>query len=165
MACRVCSKASDGRIAVSLRYDTASCPQSTLTLQVGFSYATDLHEELAVPDPDMWWSAALLNVLALRDVLEEPTRPGAKARPDLAPDAFVYHLMFSRQRVAGERVKAPRHFVLYRHTDEKLSLPACSTTTAILPGIFRRWFGTSNELNGASVARPDSHQYQSRCSY
>lgn len=57
---------------------------------------------------------------ALRDVLEEPTRPGAKARPDLAPHAYVYHLMFSRERVAGERVKAPRHFVLYRHIDEKV---------------------------------------------
>ena len=52
---------------------------------------------------------------ALRDVLEEPTRPGAKARPDLAPHAYVYHLMFSR-----ERVKAPRHFVLYRHINEKV---------------------------------------------
>ncbi len=57
---------------------------------------------------------------ALRDVLEEPTRPGAKARPDLAPHAYVYHLMFSRERVAGERVKAPRHFVLYRHINEKV---------------------------------------------
>jgi len=57
---------------------------------------------------------------ALRDVLEKPTRSGAKARPDLAPHAYVYHLMFSRERVAGERVKAPRHFVLYRHIDEKV---------------------------------------------
>ncbi len=57
---------------------------------------------------------------ALRDVLEEPTRPGAKARPDLAPHAYTYHLMFSRERVAGERVKAPRHFVLYRHIEEKV---------------------------------------------
>ena len=43
---------------------------------------------------------------ALRDGLEEPTRPGAKARPDLAPHAFVYHLMFSRERVTGERAMA-----------------------------------------------------------
>jgi toxin ParE1/3/4 len=63
---------------------------------------------------------ALLIRQALRDVLEEPTRPGAKARPDLAPHAYVYHLMFSRERVAGERVKAPRHFVLYRHMDEQV---------------------------------------------
>ncbi len=57
---------------------------------------------------------------ALRDVLEEPTRPGSRARPDLAPHAYVYHLAFSRERVAGERVKAPRHFLLYRYVDEKL---------------------------------------------
>jgi toxin ParE1/3/4 len=56
----------------------------------------------------------------LRDLLEDPTRPGAKARPDLAPHAYVYHLMFSRERVEGERVKAPRHFVLYRHMDDKV---------------------------------------------
>ncbi len=57
---------------------------------------------------------------ALRDVLEEPTRLGAKARPDLASHAYVYHLVFSRERVAGERVKAPRHFLLYRHMGEKI---------------------------------------------
>ena len=57
---------------------------------------------------------------ALRDVLEEPTRPGAKTRPDLAPHAYVYHLMFSRERVVGEQVKAPRHFVLYRHIGENV---------------------------------------------
>lgn len=57
---------------------------------------------------------------ALYDVLEDPIRPGAKARPDLAPHAYVYHLMFSRDRVAGERVKAARHFVLYRHFGEKV---------------------------------------------
>ncbi len=57
---------------------------------------------------------------ALRDVLEEPTRPGAKSRPDLAPHAYVYHLFFSRGRVAGERVKSPRHFLLYRHVDKKV---------------------------------------------
>jgi len=51
---------------------------------------------------------------ALRDVQAEPTRPGAKARPDLAFDAYVYHLSFSRERVPGERVKTPRHFLLYR---------------------------------------------------
>jgi len=51
---------------------------------------------------------------ALRDVQAEPTRPGAKARPDLASDAYVYHLAFSRDRVAGDPVKTPRHFVLYR---------------------------------------------------
>lgn len=51
---------------------------------------------------------------ALRDVQADPVRPGAKARPDLAPHAYVYHLSFSRDRVVGEKVRMPRHFVLYR---------------------------------------------------
>ena len=57
---------------------------------------------------------------ALRDVLEDPTRPGTKPRPDLAPHAYIYHLSFSRERVPGERVKAPRHFLLYRHLNESI---------------------------------------------
>lgn len=57
---------------------------------------------------------------ALRDVLQAPTRPGARPRPDLAPHAYVYHLTFSRERVAGERVNAPRHFLLYRHIGAKV---------------------------------------------
>ena len=57
---------------------------------------------------------------ALHDLLEDPTRSGAKARPDLAPDAYVYHLIFSRNRVVGEQVKAPRHLLLYRHVDRRV---------------------------------------------
>ena len=57
---------------------------------------------------------------ALCDLLAEPTRPGAKARPDLAPHAYVYHLIYSRDRVTGPRVKAPRHFVLYRYNHGKV---------------------------------------------
>lgn len=56
---------------------------------------------------------------ALRDVQAEPLRPGAKARPDLAPDAYVYHLKFSRDRVIGESVKAPRHFVVYLRGEDR----------------------------------------------
>lgn len=55
---------------------------------------------------------------ALRDLLEEPMRPGTRSRSDLAPDAFVYPLLFSRDRVAGKRVKMPRHFILYRYRSE-----------------------------------------------
>jgi toxin ParE1/3/4 len=51
---------------------------------------------------------------ALKDVQADPKRPGAKARPDLSPHAHIYHLSFSRDRVAGEKVRTPRHFVLYR---------------------------------------------------
>lgn len=57
---------------------------------------------------------------ALQDLLEEPTRLGARARPDLAPHAYVYHLVFSRDRVSSGRVKAPRHFVLYRYFEGRV---------------------------------------------
>jgi len=55
---------------------------------------------------------------ALRDLIDEPKRPGAKARPDLGLHAYIYHLLFSRDRVSGERVKTPRHFVVYRHVGD-----------------------------------------------
>ena len=57
-----------------------------------------------------------LLIQVLRDETEEPERIGSKERPDiLAPGVRTYHFMFSRDHVQGERVKAPRHFVLYRH--------------------------------------------------
>ena len=77
-------------------------------------FRRDIQEVIAWSEDQFGVLAAdrysLLIRQALRDVLEEPIRAGAKARPDLAPNAYVYHLMFSRDRVAGERVKAPRHF-------------------------------------------------------
>ena len=63
---------------------------------------------------------SLLIQQALNDLLERPTRPGAQARSDLAPHAFVYHLALSRDRVTGERVKSPRHFILYRYAEDKV---------------------------------------------
>jgi toxin ParE1/3/4 len=51
---------------------------------------------------------------ALIDLGDDPFRPGAKQRPELPQEIFIYHLAGSRDRVAGDRVKAPRHFLLYR---------------------------------------------------
>jgi toxin ParE1/3/4 len=34
--------------------------------------------------------------------------------------ARTYHLEFSRGRVKGQGVKAPRHFLLYRRRDERV---------------------------------------------
>jgi toxin ParE1/3/4 len=49
------------------------------------------------------------------DIGQDPRRPGAKSRPELLiPGAYTYHLSFSRSRVTGRRVRAPRHFLLYR---------------------------------------------------
>lgn len=55
-----------------------------------------------------------LLIQALRDIEADPERPGSKARPELAIGARTYHLALSRTNVEGQRVKAPRHFVLYR---------------------------------------------------
>ncbi len=54
---------------------------------------------------------------ALRDIAADPERIGSVSRPDLAPGARTYHLRLSRHRVAGDRVKEPRHLVLYRRRD------------------------------------------------
>ena len=52
---------------------------------------------------------------AVRDVGDDPERPGSKQRPEIMVEgARVYHLQFSRSRVSGPRVKEPRHFLLYR---------------------------------------------------
>lgn len=51
---------------------------------------------------------------ALIDLSDDPFRPGVKQRPELPQEIFIYHLAGSRDRVAGDRVKAPRHFLLYR---------------------------------------------------
>lgn len=70
---------------------------------------------------------AVLVRQALRDLSAGPTRPGAKPRPELAPNAYVYHLSFSRDHVPGdhvpgERLKSPRHFILYRFSGQRLEL-------------------------------------------
>ncbi|MGI4826879.1 MAG: type II toxin-antitoxin system RelE/ParE family toxin [Janthinobacterium lividum] len=52
---------------------------------------------------------------ALRDIQEDPDRPGARARPGaLNPTFRLYHLSSSRDRVSGQPVKEPRHFIVYR---------------------------------------------------
>ncbi len=73
----------------------------------------------------MDWSAELFRAAAadryetligraLTDVGEDPFRPGARQRPELPKGIYTYHLASSRERVSGDRVKAPRHFLLYR---------------------------------------------------
>jgi toxin ParE1/3/4 len=51
---------------------------------------------------------------ALTDVGEDPFRPGSRQRPELRQGIYTYHLSGSCDRVCGNRVKAPRHFLLYR---------------------------------------------------
>jgi toxin ParE1/3/4 len=59
---------------------------------------------------------------ALIDVGESPLRLGAKQRPELPEGVSTYHLSSSRDRVPGDRVKAPRHFLLYRVTSIRVEI-------------------------------------------
>lgn len=56
---------------------------------------------------------------ALRDLRDDPYRPGSKERPEIGKNIRSYHTSLSRER-AGSGVKSPRHFVLYflPHDDE-----------------------------------------------
>ena len=57
-----------------------------------------------------------LLVRAILDVADDPHRTGSHTRPEIAPAARTYHLWHSRNRVEppAERVRRPRHFLLYR---------------------------------------------------
>lgn len=61
-----------------------------------------------------------LLVRAILDVADDPGRPGSHTRPEIAPAARTYHLWHSRDRVepATDRVRRPRHFLLYRTRDD-----------------------------------------------
>ncbi len=57
---------------------------------------------------------------AIIDVVEEPELLGSVGRPEIAAEARTYHLLHSHNHVAARvgRVKQPRHFLLYRLTDD-----------------------------------------------
>lgn len=56
---------------------------------------------------------------AVRDVGEDPKRPGSKERPEIMIEgARTYHLQFSRSRLSSPGVKEPRHFLLYRSRED-----------------------------------------------
>ena len=57
---------------------------------------------------------------AILDVAASPERPGCMSRPELSKAAHTYHLYFSRNNVspAANRVKRPRHFLLFRMADK-----------------------------------------------
>jgi len=63
---------------------------------------------------------AELVIQALRDLEADPHRPNARHLPELQPGLFSYHLANSRDRVAGDRVKTPRHFLLYRQRSDDI---------------------------------------------
>ena len=57
-----------------------------------------------------------LIVAALRDLAEQPDRPGSMARPELGAGVRSWHLRLSRGRAAAGAgvVRHPRHLLVYR---------------------------------------------------
>ena len=56
-----------------------------------------------------------LIVAALRDVADQPGRPGSIERPELGAGTRSWHLGLSRGRAAAlATVRHPRHFLIYR---------------------------------------------------
>ncbi|GLS99742.1 plasmid stabilization protein ParE [Sphingobium jiangsuense] len=57
-----------------------------------------------------------LIVAAIRDIAENPSRPGAPERPELGVDARTWHLRHSREkaRTGTGTVRRPRHFIVFR---------------------------------------------------
>jgi toxin ParE1/3/4 len=58
---------------------------------------------------------------ALRDLADDPERPGSQERPEImVKGARTYHLTYSRGRVKGRTVGNPRHLLLYRRAGEQV---------------------------------------------
>lgn len=57
-----------------------------------------------------------LIVAALRDIADQPDRPGSIGRPELGVGSRSWHLGLSRERARTSTgsVKHPRHFLIYR---------------------------------------------------
>jgi toxin ParE1/3/4 len=56
---------------------------------------------------------------AIRDLAKDPTRPGSVERPELGDNVRSWHLRGSRY-TAGDVVRRPRHFLIYRVEDDIL---------------------------------------------
>lgn len=61
---------------------------------------------------------AKLIATAIEQVAANPELSGSCQRPEIADRCRTYHLWFSRKSAgrAGDRVRRPRHFLLYRVT-------------------------------------------------
>jgi toxin ParE1/3/4 len=73
-------------------------------------------------------AAALRYELLIRqglvDIAHDPHRPGSTLRPELGPGVYVIHLAHSRARASDppDRVKHPRHVLVFRLTDESVEV-------------------------------------------
>jgi len=59
---------------------------------------------------------------ALRDIADEPGRPGSIERPELGDGVRSWHLRLSRERAGAKTgiVRRPRHFLIYRIDNDRV---------------------------------------------
>lgn len=59
---------------------------------------------------------------AIEQVAVNPELIGSISRPEIADHCRTYHLFFSRKSAGrtGDRIRQPRHFLLYRVTESKV---------------------------------------------
>jgi toxin ParE1/3/4 len=59
---------------------------------------------------------------AIEEVADNPELAGSSKRPEIADHCRTYHLYFSRKSAgrAGDRIRNPRHFLLYRVTESNV---------------------------------------------
>jgi len=59
---------------------------------------------------------------AIEEVAADPQLAGSVQRPEIADRCRTYHLSWSRKKAgrAGDRVRDPRHFLLYRVTESNM---------------------------------------------
>jgi toxin ParE1/3/4 len=86
----------------------------------------DLREIFRWTDAEFGSTAAdryeVLLAQALSDLENNPYRAGAKPRDEVLPGVYTYHLALSRDHVKGDRVKSPRHFLVYRVTADRIDI-------------------------------------------
>jgi toxin ParE1/3/4 len=65
---------------------------------------------------------ARLIATAIEQVAADPELAGSSKRPEIAEYCWTYHLFFSRKAAGrrGDRIRHPRHFLLYRVTEAKV---------------------------------------------
>jgi toxin ParE1/3/4 len=63
-----------------------------------------------------------LITMALDAIRTDPQRPGAISRPEIGPDIYTFHLAHIRRLKAADRVRRPRHLVLFRLADPQTIL-------------------------------------------
>jgi toxin ParE1/3/4 len=62
---------------------------------------------------------AKLSATAIEQIGANPELAGSLERPEISVQCRTYHLFFSRKSAGpgGDRIRQPRHFLLYRVTD------------------------------------------------